>query len=237
MRLHFCQHVPFEDPPNIEVWAKEKGYPFTGTLLFRDEGFPEMNAFDWLIILGGPMNIYEEKKYPWLVREKKFIAAAIQEGKIVIGICLGAQLVADVLGGKVTPNPQKEIGWFPVTLTPAARRSSLFAGLPGRFTAFHWHGDTFAIPSGAVRVAESEGCRNQAFVYRERVIGLQFHLESSRESIQKLVQNCQDEIIEGKYIQKTQAMLSGKKFLLETKKSLWLFLDSLDKELEMIHKY
>jgi hypothetical protein len=102
----------------------------------------------------------------------------------------------------------------------------------GRFTAFHWHGDTFAIPPGALRVAESEGCRNQAFVYRERVLGLQFHLESSLESIQKLVQNCREELKEGKYIQKAETILSAKEFLLEVRKSLWGLLDTLEKEFQ-----
>ncbi len=133
------------------------------------------------------MNVYEEAEYPWLAAEKAFIAAAIGAGKPVLGICLGAQLIAAVLGGTVSKGPQPEIGWYPVELTPAGRELPLFAGFPDRFTALHWHGDTFSIPPGATHVASSAACANQAFAYDGgRVVGLQFHLEETRESLAQL---------------------------------------------------
>jgi GMP synthase-like glutamine amidotransferase len=207
MRIHSLQHVPFEDLAQIEKWAQDKGHTISRTLFFHSDPFPRMSEFDWLIIMGGPMNIYEEKDYPWLRREKEFIAEAIGRQKVVLGICLGAQLIADVLGGKVYRNPFKEIGWYPVRPTREAKNSAILSRLPVQFVAFHWHGDTFHIPPGALRIAESEGCANQAFEYKGRVIGLQFHLESSAASIQKLIDNCGDEIVSGRYIQTAEEML------------------------------
>jgi GMP synthase-like glutamine amidotransferase len=165
MRLHSLEHEPFEGLANIEVWAKNRGHSISRTLLFNNEELPDIDDFDWLVIMGGSMNIYEEEKYPWLREEKNFIAEAIAGKKIVLGICLGSQLIADVLGGNVSKNKYKEIGWFPVSLTADAKNSPVFSTLPRKFAAFHWHGDTFKIPPGAVRIAESEGCANQAFEY------------------------------------------------------------------------
>lgn len=208
MRLHSMQHVPFEDTANIGRWAMGKGHRLTRTLLFKDETLPSVEDVDWLIIMGGPMNIYEEEKYPWLTREKKFIERAMTQRKIILGVCLGAQLIADVLGARVFRNPHKEIGWFPVSLTREAKRSAIFGRLPERFTAFHWHGDTFELAPGATRMAESDGCLNQAFEADGRVIGLQFHLESSRESIEALIRNCGDELVPGTYIQPARDIFS-----------------------------
>ncbi|MCD1295145.1 amidotransferase [Methanocella sp. CWC-04] len=213
MRLHCIQHVPFEGPANLEQWAKANGHTFTKTVLYYDEDFPKMNEFDVLAILGGPLNVYEEKDYPWLKREKKFIKDAIESKKAVLGICLGAQLIADALGGKITANKEKEIGWYPVTLTPEAKKSKVFGKFPEKFMAFHWHGDTFSIPPGAVRMARSEACENQAFEYGGHVYAVQFHLESSDDSINRLAKNCSDELVDGKYIQKKEEMLSQDKYL------------------------
>ncbi len=230
MRLHYLQHVPFEDLANIEVWAKERNYQISRTRFFEDKRLPQMRSFDWLIIMGGPMNIYEEEKYPWLAKEKKFIEKAIVNKKIVLGVCLGAQLIADIIGGKVYKNNCKEIGWFPVSLTEEAKKSSVFNALPDRFIPFHWHGDTFNLPSGSKRIAQSEGCANQAFEYDGRVIGLQFHLESSIESINRLIQNCGDELVEGKYIQKPDEMLSQHKNLQEINRIMNMLLDNIERE-------
>ena len=208
MRIHYLQHVWFEDLSNIEVWAKERGYDISGTKLYDGEKVPAVGEFDWLVVMGGPMNIYEEDIYPWLAPEKRFIAEAIEAGKIVLGVCLGAQLMADVLGAKVYKNDYKEIGWYPVRLSEDAKKLPVFSDLPKEFTAFHWHGDTFELPVGCMRAASSEGCTNQAFACKDgKVIGLQFHLESSPESVGKLVNNCGDELVEGKYIQTSGELL------------------------------
>ncbi|MCZ7398624.1 MAG: type 1 glutamine amidotransferase [Candidatus Methanoperedens sp.] len=229
MRIHSLEHEPFEGLANIEVWAKKRGHTISRTLLFNNEELPEINDFDWLVIMGGSMNIYEEEKYPWLREEKNFIAEAIAGKKIVLGVCLGSQLIADVLGGRVSKNKYKEIGWFPVSLTTDAKNSSIFSKFPGRFTAFHWHGDTFKIPPGAVRIAESEGCANQAFEYG-RVVGLQFHFEYSEKSINLMLQNCSDDIVDGKYIQAADEIASHIGNVREMNKLLNLLLDNIERE-------
>lgn len=229
MRIHSLEHEPFEGLANIEVWAKKKGHSISRTLLFNNEEFPEMSDFDWLVIMGGSMNIYEEDKYPWLREEKNFIAHAIASKKILLGVCLGSQLIADVLGGRVSKNKYKEIGWFPVSLTKEAKDSSIFGSLPGKFSALHWHGDTFKIPPGAARIAESEGCANQAFEYG-RIIGLQFHIEYSVESINLMLQNCADELVDGKYIQKPDEIVSQYSNVPEMRKILNLLLDNIERE-------
>ena len=142
-------------------------------------------------------------------KRKKIIEQAIKHEKIILGICLGSQLIADVLGANVSPNTEKEIGWFPIELTPEAQNSNIFHVLPKQLTVFHWHGDTFELPQGAIRMASSARCQNQAFIYDEKVIGLQFHLESTKSSVQKLIEHCADELVEGRYIQKSKEMLSS----------------------------
>ncbi|NJD76106.1 MAG: type 1 glutamine amidotransferase [Candidatus Methanoperedens sp.] len=229
MRLHSLEHEPFEGLANIEVWAKNRGHSITRTLLFNKEELPDIDDFDWLVIMGGSMNIYEEEKYPWLAPEKDFIAEAIAGKKIVLGVCLGSQLAADVLGGRVSKNKYKEIGWHPVKLTEEARSSPVFHSFPEKFIVFQWHGDTFRIPPGAIRTAESEGCANQAFEYG-RVIGLQFHIEYSIESINSMLRNCKDDIVDGKYIQKPEEIVSQRSNVAKTQALLNLLLDNIERE-------
>lgn len=230
MRIHYLQHVPFEDLANIEGWAEKRGHAVTVTRLFSDDVLPEPETFDWLIVMGGPMNIYEEGEYPWLKREKQFIKRTISmEGKVVLGICLGAQLIADILGGKVFRNDHKEIGWFPVSLTNEGKKSAFFSHLPEEFTAFHWHGDTFEIPKGCMRTVKSEGCKNQAFEYDNRVIGLQFHLESSNDSIQRLIAHCGGDLAAGKYVQTAEEMMRQIKNANKIELLLTKLLDSMER--------
>jgi GMP synthase (glutamine-hydrolysing) len=178
--------------------------------------------------MGGPMNIYEEKEYPWLAAEKRFIAKAIESNKIVLGICLGAQLLADVLGGRVTRNSHKEIGWFPVTLRPDGLTSVPFRAFPKEFQALHWHGDTFSLPPEALMLAESEACPAQAFSANGgRVLALQFHLESSVESVRALIQNCSDELVDGQYIQGAEAILGKKENFTSIHSAMTQLLDNI----------
>ncbi|WP_457635935.1 type 1 glutamine amidotransferase [Persephonella sp.] len=226
MRIHYIQHVHFETPANIFRWAEERGHSIKGTKLFLNEKLPDMNEFDFLVIMGGPMGVYDEDKFPWLVEEKRFIEKAVKEGKKILGICLGAQLIADVLGAKVYKNRYKEIGWFPVYKTKEAEKSEIFEDFPESFTAFHWHGDTFDIPEGALHTVRSEACENQAFEYEGRIIGLQFHLETNKESAQALIQNSVEELMEkGDYIQSPEEILSKDRNFKEIEKLLTQMLD------------
>lgn len=208
MNLHYLQHVPFEGLGSIEDWVRRRGHTLSATQLYLGAPLPAVETLDLLLVMGGSMNVYEEANYPWLTAEKRFIEQAIAAGRRVLGVCLGAQLIADVLGAKVHANTDKEIGWFPVEMMEVASDNGLFAALPRRIEAFHWHGDTFDIPAGAVHAARSTGCANQAFVYDERVVGLQFHLETTPASARQIIAHCADEIVEGRYIQTPQAMLA-----------------------------
>jgi len=175
------------------------------------------------------MGVYDEDEYPWLKDEKKFIERSIKSGKKILGICLGAQLIADVLGGKVYKNRYKEIGWFDVQLTSEGKKSKFFSDLPERFTAFHWHGDTFEIPDGAVHTARSEACENQAFVYEDRVVGLQFHLETDLQTAKGLIENSEEELKEkGIYIQSPEYILSREDNFNTIEKLLYRFMDRFE---------
>ena len=201
MRLHVLQHVPFEGLGHIDSWIRRRGHRLTLSRLYEGAKLPDPEAFDRLVILGGPLNIHEEAAYPWLVEEKALIRAALAAGKSAVGICLGAQLLADGLGSRVYAGSHREIGWFPVRLTAAGQRTALTEGLPAVTTVFHWHGDTFDLPPGAVHLFASEACANQAFLLDNRILGLQFHLESTPETVQQLLTHCRDELIPGPFIQ------------------------------------
>lgn len=208
MRIHYLQHVPFEGLASIEQWLTTKDHILSVTRFYKGDTLPSVDHLDWVIVMGGPMNIYENDKYPWLTWEKHFIEEAIKKNKIVIGICLGSQLIADVLGSKVYKAQKKEIGWYPIEVTTEAQNYPVFASFSASFPVFHWHGDTFDLPAGAVRLAYSEVCANQAFIYGDRVLGLQFHLESTQDSVRQIIENCASELIVGKYIQKPEDMLA-----------------------------
>lgn len=206
MRAHVNQHVPFEGLGSIEPWLNEKGYEVTTTRFFESANLPEINELDFLIVLGGPMSVNDEEEYPWLITEKKFIQETIEADIPVLGICLGAQLISSALGAKVYPNHEKEIGWFSVEgLKPDDSSTFQF---PSLFECFHWHGETFDLPPGAVLLAKNEVCENQAFQLADSVIGLQFHLETTPKSAKKLIKNCRHELVPSIYIQTEKEMLS-----------------------------
>lgn len=230
MKIHCIQHVKFEALGTITEWIENKNHFFSTTHLYKNESFPEIDTFDLLIVMGGPMNIYEYEKYPWLKEEKAFLEKTIEEGKAVLGICLGAQLLADVLKAKVFKNTYKEIGWFPVyTIKESGSGISLLGDIPDRFTAFHWHGDTFDLPEGSKLLFESEASKNQGFIYNNRVIGLQFHLEMNEQTINNVIENCRDELVEGKYIQRKEEMLHRADLFKESKKLMFRLMNNIEK--------
>jgi GMP synthase-like glutamine amidotransferase len=175
MRVHCLLHAAHEDSGCIEPWLLRRGCAVTMSPVYAGAPLPAPRDFDWLIVMGGPMNVDEHAAHPWLEAEKRVIADAIDADKRVLGVCLGAQLVARALGAAVTRNPETEIGWFEVRRPAALTRH--FADFPERFEAFHWHGDTFALPRGAQLLMSSEACAHQAFEYGARVAAIQFHLE------------------------------------------------------------
>lgn len=228
MRIHCLQHVSFEGLGFIQNWINTNRYELTYTRFFEDYVLPSLDDFDFLIVLGGPMGVYEQDKYSWLSVEKEFIKQAVQANKKVLGICLGAQLIAASLGAKVYPNKQKEIGWFPVKKAEDSNNSNLFfESIQAEFTVFHWHGDTFDLPTGAKLIASSEACTNQAFVYNERVIGLQFHLEMTEETIRTIILNCGEELVDERFIQTQIQILNSSFFIKDNNIKMNLILDYL----------
>ena len=207
MRAHCLQHVPFEGLGSIEAWLQDAGYKITSTLFHALEELPNVDDIDLLVVMGGPMSVYDKNDYPWLADEKEFIKNAIELGVPTLGICLGAQLIVSSMGGEVYPNSVKEIGWFPIQAAKSA--SDNVFEFPEEIEVFHWHGETFNLPLGATQIAESKGCKNQAFQIGANVIGLQFHLETTPNSAYAIVENCRDELIEGEYIQSEEEILSA----------------------------
>ena len=191
MHVHFLQHVPFEGAGSIASWIERRRARATWTRMYRGEKLPPLDKVDLLILLGGPMSVNDAGNLPWLAIEKEYIRDAIAWGGRVLGICLGAQLIASALGARVYRSRTKEIGWYLVEGIPAPGLSFPF---PPSFPAFHWHGETYDLPTGALRLARSVDCEQQAFQVGRNVLGLQFHLEVTLESVQSLIENCGEDL-------------------------------------------
>jgi GMP synthase-like glutamine amidotransferase len=176
------RHVPFEDLGRIASVLQSRGVGFDYADLYRDAApLPDPDQYAGLIFMGGPMSANDP--LPWLAQEMRWIEQAARRRRPVLGICLGAQLIARAMGARVYRNPVKEIGWYQIGLTPEGARHPLFSGAGAREMVFHWHGETFDLPSGAIHLASSAACRHQAFALAETLSGLQFHLEATPEMI------------------------------------------------------
>jgi GMP synthase-like glutamine amidotransferase len=207
MRVHCLQHVAFEGLGSIAPWLEKAGHSLSRSMLHASPELPPSASFDALVAMGGPMSVNDEEEHPWLAGEKRLVREAIESGKPVLGICLGAQLIASSLGSKVYRNAEKEIGWFPVEGLPL-EDPSLFR-FPLSLRAFHWHGETFDLPPGARRIARSAACENQAFQLGDSTLALQFHLETRPESARALVENCRDELEPSRFVQGEGELLSA----------------------------
>lgn len=213
MRIRTLQHVAFEDIGSMKQDLLQAGYRLSTTHWYLGEQAPELDSFDALIVMGGPMGVYDEHQYPWLREEKALINAAIDAGKIVLGICLGAQLIACARGAEVKRNPHKEIGWFPLTLRPYRELRPIAQALDN-IDVFHWHGDTFELPAGATWLASSDACQHQAFSLGDNVFAFQFHLETTFASATALIDNCAEDLDGSLYVQDAQTILqSEEKFV------------------------
>ncbi|MNW35308.1 GMP synthase [glutamine-hydrolyzing] [compost metagenome] len=199
MNILILKHFELGNYDVVHQWAEQRGY----NAWIREAAIglsrKEFDTADLIIIMGGPMSVYEEETYPWLIQEKEYILEAIRQNQKVLGICFGAQMLAELLGGRVYRHDHKEIGWHRISRT--GENHPWLQELPEDFYSFQWHGDTFELPQGAVWLAQSEGCRNQAFAYNENTVGLQFHLETSPESVELMLHHWKDALVEAPYIQ------------------------------------
>jgi GMP synthase-like glutamine amidotransferase len=193
MNALVIKHIDVEGPGLIEHCLKQGKIPYRILNLMSSVRFPRLEGITHIVLLGGPMNVNEEGRYPFLREEDLFIKEAIQRGKAILGICLGAQLIAKALGAKVFKAPVKEIGWYDVSLTKIGSQDPLFSDLPKTFSVFQWHEDTFEIPKSGKLIATSSPVSHQAFRYGEKVYGLQFHLEVTEEMIREWVETYEDE--------------------------------------------
>ena len=206
MHAVILQHHPIEGPGSLSSWLARHTTSTQIVRLYNGEECPAPDVVDLLIVLGGPMSVNDEEELPWLIAEKAFIRQVIARNRPVLGICLGSQLIASALGAEVRANPEKEIGWLPIEGIAAS--TPLPFTIPST-TVFHWHGDTFDLPAGAILLARSEACAHQAFLYKEKVLALQFHLETTPELVRLFIETGQDELVAAPYIQSPEAILGA----------------------------
>lgn len=231
MKIHYLQHDDLVQACTIEQWATEQGILVSNTQVHKGEAFPDISDFDLLIILGGRMGAYEEDMYPWLIDEKVFIKRAIAEHKYVLGLCLGAQILADVLGGLVYPHVHKETGWWPVHFSPQID-GTLLQGLPETVHLFEFHGDTFTLPTGARLLASSECCENQAFIYNDRVLAVQFHPEVSVDKMNVLAEAVGD--VHGPYSQSATHYLNEQAYFEQSKQVMFTILCNFEEQIKLV---
>ncbi len=208
LRAHVFQHASFEGPANLAAWLRARGASLSTSRVWAGDPLPTPESFDWLLVMGGAMNADEESRFPWLTEEKRAIERAIAARKHVLGICLGSQLIARVLGARVTRNRDSEIGWFPIERVAQAEACAVGRALPARAEVFHWHGDTFELPAGAIQLARSAACEQQGFAYAGHVLALQFHPEMTAESVREFAEIGAEELVPGPFIQTQPAMLA-----------------------------
>lgn len=220
LRIHWFQHEPFEGPAAIADWASRRGHTMTGHHLYRGDALPAHDAIDMLVVMGGGMSVNDTDTLHWLTPELAFVAQAIKAGKPVFGVCLGAQLIARSLGARVYRGAEKEIGWFDVTRVAG----EVF---PERFTPLHWHGETFDLPDGAERLVESPAYPNQALRVGPRSIGVQFHLESTTQSVAALCRGAGSDITGGPYQQSIDDILADQSHFETNRKILFNILDTI----------
>ena len=194
MKGLIIRHIDIEGPGMLGEFLASKGIPMDFIGLEKGDRLPgDIGDYGFIVILGGPMNVYEEDKHPFLKDEDRLIKDAIKKEIPLLGICLGAQLIAKAAGAKVYANPVKEIGWYDISLTEEGLKDPFFNGLEREFPVFQWHGDTFSIPEGGQLLVSSSLCKNQAFKFRS-AYGLQFHVEVTPDIIKSWIDSYQTEL-------------------------------------------
>ncbi len=233
MKLHIVMHESFEAPAAIEVWAKSKNHGITYIRLYQGDRLPcQVDAFDFLIVMGGPQSpatTIEQCPYFDAQKEIELIKMAINADKAILGVCLGAQLVGEALGAKFEHSPNREIGVFDLTLTEAGKISPPFLMFPEKFVVGHWHGDMPGLTSDAQILAYSEGCPRQIIKYGPKVWGFQCHFEFTPKAIEGMLENCSAELEKHKnlpYVQDAETLRNSNYDIMND--YLFQFLDHLE---------
>lgn len=230
MRVAILQHVAFEGPAQIGQWLDRRGLTARVYPLYAGAALPALESFDLLILMGGPMSVHDVVEFPWLLAEKRLLREALDAGKRLLGICLGGQLLAEALGGEVRAAERAEIGWWPIEQYAEARQSPLARMLPQRLLAMHWHGESFSLPPGAIALYRSAACAVQGFVWAERAVALQCHLESSPASIEQLLGACAQDLQRPGAVQDAASIRAGSGHCAALGASLFRLLDYLGAE-------
>jgi GMP synthase-like glutamine amidotransferase len=238
MRLHLLEHDPLDfSCTNISIWAEKKQYELAQTYVCKGEILPDVREFDWLMVMGGSQHVWEEDTHPWLPDEKRLIARAIVANKTVLGVCFGAQLLAETLGGKVFRNEYKEIGWYPVSLTPEGRESFLFEGVADPFVTFHWHHDHYSLPPRCVGLARSQATATQAFADAGRpLVGIQFHPEYTLELIRYFSHEHSEDWEPDLYVAGKDPVLARTEEMDETYGLMEALLNNMDREFHEVQR-
>jgi len=208
MRIHIIIHAPFEKPGIIETWAIQNNHALSFTHTYREEQLPNVSEFDFLVIMGGPQSPLEQDIYPYLRAEIALTKQAFAQKKVILGVCLGAQIIGESLGAKTERSPHKEIGAFPIQLTDEGINDPIFNEMPTSFDVMHWHNDMPGVPESAVVLAYSEGCPRQVVRYNQRTYGFQCHMEMTTELVKGMIEHCADDLKPGQYVQDTEKMLA-----------------------------
>ena len=234
-KILVIQHVPFEGLGKLDIWCQLRAITPDIYRFFEERPLPDLIQYSGLIILGGPMGVLEVDRYPWLQREIQFIQSTIQAANIpILGICLGAQILASILGGSVQHAADKEIGWYPISISPDAKKHPFFQAWPEEFVTFHWHQDTFTPPKESFSIASSAACSQQGFYMEKQgnsgqtipIVGFQFHLEMTQEISKRLVESCHEDIATaGPFISSKKQILSGFAPYAKSHTHLFSFLD------------
>jgi GMP synthase (glutamine-hydrolysing) len=231
MRLHIIMHESFEAPGAIELWAREREHEISYTRLYNGDTLPAECDFDFLVIMGGPQSpktTTDECLHFDAPRETVLIQKAVNEGKIVLGVCLGAQMLGDAMGGHFEHSPEREIGAFPLTLTEDGKQDPLFSEFPEKFVVGHWHGDMPGLTPDSKILAKSEGCPRQIVRYKPKVYGFQCHAELTPKDIEALIENSTEELEKYKdlpYVQSPEQLRSND--YSEMNRLLFSFLDKI----------
>lgn len=228
LSVHVLMHVPYENPGCILDWLAEQNAQVSYTKFYESIALPSVADIDWLIVMGGPMSVYEENQYSWLAEEKQFIKCCVDNNKVVLGICLGSQLLAEVLGARVYPNKVKEIGWFDIFKTEKLNNSNLFCSSRDQFVVFHWHGDTYDLPDQCMPLFYSDHCQHQGFVLGNRVVALQFHLEVTKQTLSGMVENGLSELIPSSTVQSADDILALDEYIAQNNQIMFSLLNALN---------
>lgn len=229
MRIKLFQHVTFEGAGTISEWASRRNHELSTIDIRHELQFPDFDSFDMLIVMGGPMSV-NSRLLIWLQDEILFIKEALSRHKFVLGICLGAQMIAKALGAEVKKMNHPEIGWYDVELTEAGKRCDYFIGLPDKFMAFHWHGEEFELPTGYDSILQNEANQNQAFC-GTNFLALQCHFEQSTDSISNMLEKTGTFLPVSNYVQEANDIIEKFDYVREIKETMFLILDNIEERI------